>query len=90
MLKQSMVIDTPSDDLVQELKIKNREAMNISKCITAITRHLKTNKAECLAAETLGGFAEYQEVVGAASGKNTWNRKVYAYLIHTLDSLLTP
>ena len=54
--------------------------MNISKFVTAIARHLRSNKAEFLATETIGGFAEYQEVVGAVSGTNTWNRKVYAYL----------
>ena len=55
---------------MQEMKIKSRETMNISKFVTAITRHLRTNKAEILAAETLGGFAEYQKVVGAVSGLN--------------------
>ena len=77
MLKQAMIISSESDNM-QEMKIKSRETMNISKFVTAITRHLRTNKAEILAAETLGGFAEYQEVVGAVSGLNTWNRKIYA------------
>ena len=79
MLKQAMVISSDSDNM-QEMKIKSRETMNISKFVTTITRQLRINKAEILAAETLGGFAEYQEVVGAVSGLNTWNRKIYAYL----------
>ena len=79
MLKQAMAISSDSDNM-QEMKIKSRETMNISKFVTAITRQLRNNKAEILAAETLGGFAEYQEVVGAVSGLNTWNRKIYAYL----------
>ena len=79
MLKQAMIISSESDNM-QEMKIKSRETMNISKFVTAITRQLRVNKAEILAAETLGGFAEYQEVVGAVSGLNTWNRKIYAYL----------
>ena len=79
MLKQAMIISSDSDNM-QEMKIKSRETMNISKFVTTITRQLRINKAEILAAETLGGFAEYQEVVGAVSGLNTWNRKIYAYL----------
>ena len=79
MLKQAMIISSDEDNM-QEMKIKSRETMNISKFVTAITRQLRNNKAEILAAETLGGFAEYQEVVRAVSGLNTWNRKIYAYL----------
>ena len=65
---------------MQSTKIKSRETMIISKFVTAATQQLGTNKTDLLAAETLGGFAEYQEVVEAVSGINTWNRKIYAYL----------
>ena len=79
MLKNAMIIN-PDSDKLQEMKIKNRETMNIAKFVTETTRQLRSNKAEFLAAETLGGFAEYQEVVGAVPGLNTWNRKIYAHL----------
>ena len=69
-LKGAMVINSDSDKL-QELKIKNRDHMDISKFVTAVTHILRSNKAEFLAAESLGGFAEYQEVVGAVSGINS-------------------
>ena len=79
MLKQAMIVSSESDNM-QSMKIKSRETMNISKFITAVTQQLRTDKAEFLAGETLGGFAEYQEAVGAVSGLNTWNRTIYAYL----------
>ena len=79
MLKQAMIISSESDNM-QDMKIKSRETMDISKFVTAITRQLRNNKAGILAAANLGGFVEYQEVVGAVSGLNTWNRKIYAYL----------
>ena len=61
LLKQSMIISSDSDKYMQEMKIKPRETMNISKFVTVVTRQLRTNKAAFLAAETLGGFAEYQD-----------------------------
>ena len=78
-LKGAMVINSDSDKL-QELKIKNRDHMDISKFVTAVTHILRSTKAEFLAAESLGGFAEYQEAVGVVSGINTWDRNTYAYL----------
>ena len=79
MPKQATTISSDSDNM-QSMKIKSRETMNISKLVIGITQQLRTSKTEFLAAETLGGFAEYQEIVGTISGLNTWNRKIYAYL----------
>ena len=39
MLKQAMIISSDIDNM-QEMKIKSRETMNISKFVTAITRQL--------------------------------------------------
>lgn len=77
--KSAMVINSESGTL-QGLKIKSRDRMDISKFVTAATHTLPSDQAEFLAVESLGGFAEYQEVVGPCSGINTWDRETYAYL----------
>ena len=70
MLKSAMIVNRDSDKL-QELKIKNQDRMDISKFVTDVAKQLRSNKAEFLAVESLGGFAEYQEVSGAVSGVST-------------------
>ena len=54
MMKSDMVINCDSDKL-QELKITNRDHMGISKIVADVAKQLRSNKAEFIAVESLGG-----------------------------------